>query len=68
VSPPAAAANAPKPPSNLLAAAWHVLAARTPYHDPGGDCFLNRDNPDHRRRRAIARLERLGRCLTLLAK
>jgi transposase len=44
----------------LLVAAWHVLATRTPYNDLGGDYFLNRDNPDHRRRRAIAQLERLG--------
>ena len=33
---------------------------RTPYQDLGGDYFLNRDNPDDRRRRAIAQLERLG--------
>ena len=39
---------------SLLVAAWHVLATRTPYQDLGGDYFLNRDNPDHRRRRAIA--------------
>ena len=49
----------------LLVAAWHVLATRTPYHDLGGDYFLNRDNPDHRRRRAIAQLERLGYQVTL---
>ncbi len=35
------------------------------YHDLGGDYFLNRDNPDHRRRRAIAQLERLGYQVTL---
>ena len=49
----------------LLVAAWHVLATRTPYQDLGGDYFLNRDNPDHRRRRAIAQLERLGYQVTL---
>ena len=50
---------------SLLVAAWHVLATRTPYQDLGGDYFLNRDNPDHRRRRAIAQLERLGYQVTL---
>jgi len=45
--------------------AWHVLATRNPYHDLGGDYFLNRDNPDDRRRRAIAQLERLGYQVTL---
>jgi hypothetical protein len=37
----------------------------TPYHDLGSDYFINRDNPDHRRRRAIAQLERLGYQVTL---
>jgi transposase len=50
---------------SLLVAAWHILATRTPYHDLGGDYFLNRDNPDHRHRRAIAQLERLGYQVTL---
>jgi transposase len=58
---------------SLLVSAWHVLATKTAYHDLGGDYFLTRDNPDHRRRRAIAQLERLGykrhhrtpRCLIL---
>ena len=44
----------------LLVTTWHILTTNTPYHDPGGAYFLNRDNPDHHRRRAVAALERLG--------
>jgi transposase len=50
---------------SLLVAAWHVLTTKTAYHDLGGDYFLTRDNPDHRRRRAIAQLERLGYHVTI---
>jgi transposase len=50
---------------SLLVSAWHVLATKTAYHDLGGDYFLTRDNPDHRRRRAIAQLERLGYNVTI---
>lgn len=50
---------------SLLGAAWHVLTSRTAYHNLGGDYFLTRDNPDHRRRRAIAQLERLGYHVTI---
>jgi hypothetical protein len=30
---------------SILVAAWHVLTTNTPYHDPGSDYFINRDNP-----------------------
>jgi transposase len=50
---------------SLLVTAWHILTTNTGYHDLGGDYFLNRINPDHRRRRAIATLERLGYHVTL---
>jgi transposase len=50
---------------SLLNTAWHLLTTNTDYHDLGGDYFLNRINPDHRRRRAIAQLERLGYHVTL---
>ena len=50
---------------SILVAAWHVLSTNTPYHDLGSDYFINRDNPDHRRRRAVAQLERLGYHVTL---
>jgi transposase len=43
-----------------LVTIWHVLNTRTPYHDLGGDYFLRRENPEHRRRRAIDQLQRLG--------
>lgn len=50
---------------SLLVAIWHILASTTPYQDLGADYFLTRDNPDHRRRRAIAQLQRLGYHVTL---
>jgi transposase len=43
-----------------LVTIWHVLSTQTPYRDLGGDYFLCRDNPEHRRRRALDQLERLG--------
>jgi transposase len=43
-----------------LVTIWHVLSTQTPYQDLGGDYFLRRDNPEHRRRRAVDQLERLG--------
>ena len=48
------------PTGGLLVAAWHVLTTHTSYHDLGGDYFIARDNPEHRRRRALLQLERLG--------
>jgi hypothetical protein len=45
---------------SILVAAWHVLSTGTPYQDLGADYFIKRDNPDYRRRRAIAQLEQLG--------
>jgi transposase len=48
-----------------LVTIWHVLSTQTPYHDLGGDYFLRRDNPEHRRRRAIDQLQRLGFRVTL---
>jgi transposase len=50
---------------SLLVATWHILNGHTPYQDLGGDYFLTRDNPDHRRRRALNQLERLGYRVTL---
>jgi hypothetical protein len=45
--------------------AVHVLTTHTSYHDLGGDYFIVRDNPEHRRRRALLQLERLGYRVTL---
>lgn len=45
---------------SLLQAIWHILTNNCPYHDLGADYHLNRANPDQRRRRAVAQLERLG--------
>ena len=53
------------PTGGLLVAAWHVLTTHTSYHDLGGDYFIVRDNPEHRRRRALLQLERLGYRVTL---
>ena len=50
---------------SLLIATWHILNGHTRYQNLGGDYFLNRDNPDHRRRRALSQLERLGYRVTL---
>jgi transposase len=50
---------------SLLVATWHILNDHTRYQDLGGDYFLARDNPDHRRRRALSQLERLGYRVTL---
>jgi transposase len=43
-----------------LVTVWHVLTTQTRYQDLGGDYFLRRDNPEHRRRRAVDQLQRLG--------
>jgi transposase len=50
---------------SLLVTSWHMLTTNTAYHNLGGDYFINRDNPDHRRRRAVTTLERLGYHVTL---
>lgn len=44
----------------ILTTAWHILTTNTAYHDLGADYFYNRADPEHRRRRAVAQLERLG--------
>jgi hypothetical protein len=41
------------------------LAFSYSYHDLGGDYFVARDLPEHRRRRALLQLERLGYRVTL---
>jgi transposase len=50
---------------SLLVTAWHLTTTNTTYHDLGSDYFINRINPDHRRRRAVAQLEHLGYHVTL---
>jgi transposase len=45
---------------SILDAAWYVLTNRTRYQDLGGEYFLRREDPDRRRRRAVAQLELLG--------
>ncbi|HCT79089.1 MAG TPA: IS110 family transposase [Micromonosporaceae bacterium] len=50
---------------SILIAIWHILERHTPYEDLGVNYFINRDNPDRQRRRAIAQLERLGLTVTI---
>jgi transposase len=50
---------------SLLQAIWHILSTGEPYRDLGDDYYLNRTNPDRRRRNAIAQLERLGLRVTV---
>jgi len=50
---------------SLLEATWRILTTGNPYQDLGADYYLNRTNPDQRRRRAIDQLERLGLRVTL---
>jgi transposase len=48
-----------------LVTVWHVLTTQIRYCDLDGDYFLRRDNPEHRRRRAVDQLQRLGYRVTL---
>lgn len=48
-----------------LTAAWHMLSTNTSYQDLGADYFIRRDNPNRRRQRLIAQLERLGYHVTV---
>ena len=41
------------------------MTTHTSYHDLGGDYFIARDHAEHRRRRALLQLERLGYSVTL---
>ena len=51
---------------SLLVGVWHVLTTHTSYHGLGGDyVIITRDNPEHRRRRALLQLHRLGYRITL---
>jgi len=44
---------------------WHVLATGKPYDDLGADYFDRRTDPDREAQRLIARLQALGRHVTL---
>lgn len=43
----------------MLVTAYHLLARKTPYHDPGAD-YYDRRHTERARRRAIQALERQG--------
>ena len=49
----------------MLVIIWHVMAAGTPYNEPGADFFTRRLHPDRETRRLIAKLEALGHQVTL---
>lgn len=49
----------------ILVIIWHVLATGTPYDDLGADYFDRRTDPDREAQRLIARLEALGRHVTV---
>jgi transposase len=50
---------------SILVAAHHILDRRQPYHDLGGDWFLQRHSTQAHVRRLVAQLERLGHTVTI---
>lgn len=49
---------------SILVAAFHMLAATTPYVDPGGDYFQRRLDPQRRARSNLNALKKLGWSIT----
>lgn len=49
----------------LVIIIWHVLATGKPYHELGADYFTRRLDPERETRRLIAKLQALGRTVTL---
>jgi transposase len=49
----------------VLVIIWHVLTTGKPYHELGADYFDRRTDPDRETARLIARLEALGKHVTL---
>lgn len=49
---------------SIITAIWHMLTDNVPYHELGGDYFTRRD-PERAARRAVSRLNELGRRVTL---
>jgi transposase len=50
---------------SILVAAYHILDRRQPYHDLGGDWFLERYSNQAHVRRLVRQLERLGHKVTI---
>jgi transposase len=50
---------------SILVAAYHILDRGQPYHDLGGDWFLQRYSTQAHVRRLVAQLERLGHTVTI---
>jgi len=50
---------------SILVSAWHMLDKNLAYHDLGPDYFLNRQDPDKRRKRLVGNLEAMGFQVTL---
>jgi transposase len=49
----------------ILVIIWHVLATGKPYHELGADYFTRRLDPEREAQRLIARLQALGKRVTL---
>ena len=49
----------------LLMIIWHVMATGAPYDEVGEDYFTTRIDPEREIRRLVARLQALGRAVTL---
>lgn len=45
---------------SLLDVIWHALSTGELFTDPGADYFTSRQDPEHRTRRLVAQLEKLG--------
>jgi hypothetical protein len=49
---------------SILVAAFHMLAGGLPYHELGGDYYLNRNSPQRRARKHLNDLRALGWTIT----
>lgn len=50
---------------SILVSTWHMLIDNVAYHDLGPDYYLNRQDPQQRRAKLVAKLEALGYNVTL---
>jgi transposase len=50
---------------SIIASAWHMLDQNLAYHDLGPEHFLNRQDPEKRRKRLVGDLEAMGFQVTL---
>jgi len=50
---------------SILVAAYYILRDEVPYHELGGDYFINRDDQQRLTKRLVRQLEKLGQSVTL---